>query len=403
MSKKILIFFLSFCLLSFASSAYAVTNKQIKQTRKPKQIIKVVRFAKVTGIELNYNTLSVKLSYMPVIKHYYKGRIFNIVVADAKGIRSGKTNLEVLNSNAVKKAYYIFNKNHTLIITVVLKKRFKKSRIEIIKARHVLIVKFPTLKNHPLLSYPKPESSVNNSGYNATASKTINISLKNITMLVSPAPIKKIIYSKNQGIQIIKDGDKAFIKILPLEEQKPSGRIKYIYDSSPRDIYILSSVGTYSLNLLPRRIPSLIVTLKKPQIAAISGNKANFLHPSVFKQPASSSGISESSSNYNSSAFALRIVNLIKDTYFLKIPNGYSSFLLKKVYRFAQVTITGQTALVGKRFIILIYKIRANMPVNLHEKEFLWMSQRPVAISIVNPVLGRGESTRLFIVEGING
>jgi hypothetical protein len=222
-------------------------------------------------------------------------------------------------------------------------------------------------------------------------------------MLVSPAPIKKIIYSKNQGIQIIKDGDKAFIKILPLEEQKPSGRIKYIYDSSPRDIYILSSVGTYSLNLLPRRIPSLIVMLKKPQIPATSGNEANFLHPSVFKQPASPSGISESSSNYNSSAFVSHIINLIKDTYFLKIPNGYSSFLLKKVYRFAQVTITGQTALVGKRFIILIYKIRANMPVNLHEKEFLWMSQRPVAISIVNPVLGRGESTRLFIVEGING
>ena len=188
---------------------------------------------------------------------------------------------------------------------------------------------------------------------------------------------------------------------MPIEEQKPSGRIKFIYNNSARDIYIVTPAGTYSLNLIPRRIPSLTIMLKNPQIPN-SDMMPEGKQP-VFKQPVLNRGINTNVSYYRSSVYTNKLANLIKDAYFFRIPNGYSSFSLKKTYRFKQIAIKGLNAYVGENFIILIYEIKANMPVDLTEKEFLWMSPRPLAISIASPVLKQGENTRLFIVEANNG
>ncbi|MHB1702846.1 MAG: TraK domain-containing protein [bacterium] len=406
MWKKILILSVSLCLI--ASSAYAgiLTNKeQIKQTPKQnkEQIkqIKYVRYAKLFGVELNYNTLSATLSFIPAgYKYDIKGRLFSLTVPNVLSIMKKPVGLPVLNSNAVRKAYYSYNK-HTLTVSAVLRKRFRKNRIKVMSEGHIIVIKFPALKNRPVLSFPASPRKVNKHSYSVKNSKTVYVSLKNITMVTTPYPIAKIIYSKDQNIEISKSLNTAFVKILPLEEQKPSGRIKFLYSSMPRDIYIITPAGTYSLNLIPRHIPSLTVMLKNPQIpnnaSGVSGKRRE------FKQPVLNSGISANVSYYRSSVYTNKLANLIKDAYFFKIPSGFSSFALKKTYRFKQITIKGLNAWVSAHLIVLDYLIKANTSINLSEKEFLWMSPNPLAISIVSPVLKQGENTRLFIVEGSNG
>jgi len=406
MWKKILILSISFCLL-LSASAFAVTPKQItnnkfKQTPKQnKEQIKYVKYALLHSVNMNYNALSVTLSYIPLYKINIKGHVFTLIVRNVSSNIKKPVFLLNVNSNAVDKAYYSYNK-HTLIVTAVLRRAFRKNQITVVSEGHIIVVKFPTLKSRPVLSFPSaPKKTVSNSNYSVKSSKTVYVSLKNITMITTPFPITKIIYSKDQNIEISKSSNTAFVKILPLEEQKPNGRIRYLYNSHPRDIYIITPAGTYSLNLIPRHIPSVTVMLKNPQIP--DGSLGVVAKKPVFTQPVLNTGINANVSYYRSSVYVNRLSNLIKDAYFFKIPSGFSSFALKKIYRFKQITIKGLNAWVGNGFIILIYRIYANVPVNLTEKEFLWMSPNPLAISIANPVLGQKEDTRLFIVEGANG
>ena len=408
MWKKILTLSISFCLL-FSASAFAATPKQTtnnkfkqtpKQNKEQIKQIKYVKYARLHSVNMNYNALSVTMSYIPAYKTSIKGHIFTLTVHNVSSNIKKPVFLLNVNSNAVDKAYYSYNK-HTLIVTAVLRRAFRKNQITVVSQGHIIVVKFPTLKSRPVLSFPSAPKTVSNNNYSVKSSKTVYISLKNITMITTPYPITKIIYSKDQNIEISKSSNTAFVKILPLEEQKPNGRIRYLYNSAPRDIYIITSAGTYSLNLIPRHIPSVTVMLKNPQIpngsSAVAGK-----HP-VFTQPVLNTGISANVSYYKSSVYVNKLSNLIKDAYFFKIPSGFSSFALKKTYSFKQITIKGLNAWVGNGFIILIYRIYANVPVNLTEKEFLWMSPNPLAISIANPVLRQKENTRLFIVEGANG
>jgi len=407
MLKKVLILSVSFCLLlsasAFAAIPKAATPKQAinNQNSKQKQI-KYVKYARLHSVNMNYNALSVTLSYIPTYKTSIRGHIFTITVHNVSSNIKKPVRLLNVNSNAVDKAYYSYNK-HTLIVTAVLRRAFRKNQITAVSEGHIIVVKFPTLKSRPVLSFPSAPKTVSNSNYSVKSSKTVYISLKNITMITTPFPIDKIIYSKDQNIEITKSLNTAFVKILPLEEQKPNGRISYLYNSHPRDIYIVTHAGTYSLNLIPRRIPSVTVMLKNPQIPnGLSGVGVAGKQP-VFTQPVLNTGINTNVSYYKSSVYVNKLSNLIKDAYFFKIPSGFSSFALKKTYHFNQITIKGLNAWVGNGFIILIYRIYANVPVNLTEKEFLWMSPNPLAISIANPVLRQKENTRLFIVEGANG
>jgi hypothetical protein len=395
-----------------ASSAYAGSstgkeqNKQTpKQNKEQIKQIKYVRYAKLFSVELNYNTISAALSFIPAGYEYnLTGRLFTLTVPNVLSIMKKPVDLPVLNSNAVRKAYYSYNK-HILTVSAVLRKRFRKNQIKVMSEGRIVVIRFPALKDRPVLSFPlvpRPANTqVNKNSYSVKKSRSVYVSLKNITMITAPYPIAKIIYSKDQNIEISKSLNTAFVKILPLEEQKPSGRIKFLYNSMPRDIYIITPAGTYSLNLIPRHIPSLTVMLKNPQIpnngSGVSGKQPE------FKQPFLDSGISANVSYYRSSIYTNKLANLIKDAYFFKIPSGFSSFALKKTYRFKQITIKGLNALASANLIVFDYLIKANTPVNLSEKEFLWMSPNPLAVSIASPVLKQGENTRLFIVEGANG
>jgi len=407
MLKKVLILSVSFCLL-LSASAFAEAPKQITNTAKQtlqqnKKQIKYVKYALLHSVEMNYNALSVTLSYIPTYKTSIRGHIFTLIINNVSSNIKKPVRLLNVNSNAVDKAYYSYN-NHTLVITAVLRKAFRKNQVTAVSEGHIIVVKFPALKFRPVLSYPSAPKTVSNSNYSVKSSKTVYISLKNITMITTPFPIAKIIYSKDQNIEITKSLNTAFVKILPLEEQKPNGRIDYLYNSHPRDIYIVTHAGTYSLNLIPRHIPSVTVMLKNPQIPnnGLSGVGVAGKQP-VFTQPVLNPGINTNVSYYRSSVYVNKLSNLIKDAYFFKVPSGFSSFVIKKTYRFKQITIKGLNAYAGNGFIILIYRIYANVPVNLTEKEFLWMSPSPLAISIANPVLRQKENTRLFIVEGTNG
>ena len=410
MLKKILILSISLCLLTgtaYAGSLPKQNKQQIKQTQKyetknklTNKSVRYIRYAKLFSVELNYNTLSATLSYMPAYKFSVFGRLAKVVIRNVKTNLKSPVVLPVVNSNSIVRADYRSVK-HNLVITLLMRRRFNKNKIKAISEGHILVIKFPMLKNRPILSFPHPKQT-NEQSYSVKNSKTVYVSLKNISMITTPYPITKIIYSKDQNIEIMKSGDTAFVKILPLEEQKPSGRIKFLYNNSARDIYIVTPAGTYSLNLIPRRIPSLTVMLKNPQIPN-NGMLAGGGKMPVFKQPALNPGINTNVSYYRSSVYTNKLVSLMKDAYFFKIPTGYSSFAIKKTYRFKQITIKGLNAYAGKNFIILIYKIKAQIPVNLTEKEFLWMSPQPLAISIASPVLKQGENTRLFIVEANNG
>jgi hypothetical protein len=85
MLKKILILSVSLCLLTgtaYAGSLPKQNKEQIKQTQKyetknklTNKSVHYIRYAKLFSVELNYNTLSATLSYMPAYKFIVSGRL----------------------------------------------------------------------------------------------------------------------------------------------------------------------------------------------------------------------------------------------------------------------------------------------------------------------------------------
>jgi len=229
---------------------------------------------------------------------------------------------------------------------------------------------------------------------------TIHTSLKNISAIVSPYPIKKVLYSKEDGIQVQVIGKTVFIKPLPTRALMPDGTYRLSYPNGEKDIYIITDKKTYSLNLIPKDTPSVTYYLAPKQEPVIlpPAKQSNTLKTErqFFKTaPKDAPDITLDTDSYSS-----YLLSLIKSVFFHKVPEGYQLQPYKRVFDYVQISVKGKYLVTNSQYTVYVYDITAKQDVYLDDRQFVSLVDNPLAVDIIKPDLKRGEKTELYIVVG---
>lgn len=245
-----------------------------------------------------------------------------------------------------------------------------------------------------------------NNSSKVVPAKTIAISLKQITLIKSPYIVKKVIYSKLSHIQVIHKLNNIFVSVLPLKKTEPNGLIRYIYSKSPKDIYIETPQKIYMLNLVPTDIPAQTIYLSPNSglLNSIRGNNLRNYPPEKNKANSPITIIKKRTVVYTpQSSFVNINLKLIEDGFKQKIPAGFSIVAVKhKEYKYNQADITLESVMANRHYAVYTFLVKANKDIRLAESQFLFLVQKPMAVSIVNPVLKKYETTRVIIVGANN-
>lgn len=196
--------------------------------------------------------------------------------------------------------------------------------------------------------------------------------------------IGKIVYSKDKQISIQKDGENAFVKLLPVVTRANNVVVDTVVQEFIRDVYIECNEKIYSLQLIPKDISAQTILLldnnapKKDNVAAKRFEKAN--------------------------SFEKMVIDIIKLAYKGQGPDGYTSTLLEqKTTDFNELTLTPTKKYEGNDFLVFEYKIKALVDIELDEKMFInFIVSNPLALSLTNLNLARGEEARLIVVSNSN-
>lgn len=242
-------------------------------------------------------------------------------------------------------------------------------------------------------------------GSKVVPAKTIAISLKQITLIKSPYIVKKVIYSKLSHIQVIHKRNNIFVSVLPLKKTEPNGLIRYIYSKSPKDIYIETPQKIYTLNLVPTDIPAQTVYLSANSGVLNStpgNNPKNYPQRNKVNPPITI--IKKRTVVYTpQSSFVNTNLKLIEDGFKQKIPAGFNIVAVKhKEYKYNQADITLESVMANRHYAVYTFLVKAKHKIRLAESQFLFLVQKPMAVSIVNPVLKKYETTRVIIVGANN-
>lgn len=247
------------------------------------------------------------------------------------------------------------------------------------------------------------DMSVN--GSKVVPAKTIAISLKQITLIKSPYIVKKVIYSKLSHIQVIHKRNNIFVSVLPLKKTKPNGLIRYIYSKSPKDIYVETPQKIYMLNLVPTDIPAQTIYLSSNSGLLNSiprNNPKNYTPRNKINSPITI--IKKRTVVYTpQSSFVNINLKLIEDGFKQKIPVGFNIVSVKhKEYKYSQADIILGSVMTNGHYAVYTFLVKAKRNIRLAESQFLFLVQKPMAVSIVNPVLKKYETTRVIIVGANN-
>ena len=261
---------------------------------------------------------------------------------------------------------------------------------------------YSKLKNS-VKSTAQKDAPVN--GSKVVPAKTIAISLKQITLIKSPYIVKQVIYSKLSHIQVIHKSNNIFVSVLPLKKTEPNGLIRYIYSKSPKDIYIETPQKIYMLNLVPTDIPAQTVYLSANSgllNSIVGNNPRNYPQKNKVNPPITI--IKKRTVVYTpQSSFVNINLKLIEDGFKQKIPAGFNLIAVKhKEYKYNQADITLESVTANRHYAVYTFLVKAKRNIRLAESQFLFLVQKPMAVSIVNPVLKKYETTRVIIVGADN-
>jgi conjugal transfer pilus assembly protein TraK len=208
----------------------------------------------------------------------------------------------------------------------------------------------------------------------------VEISLKDITRIVCPGDITKVVYSKEKGAEVKYEGKEAFFKNLPSESVDPAnGRSRLLYDNRPKELYIVCADRTFSLLMVPQDIPTVSVYLKTTH---------------VEKEPAKEF---ERATDYET-----LILKLVKNAYKQEVPAGYEVEEVNiQVKDMNELEVSHKNTLKGDMFRVDEYLVYAKKPVRIDELQMLELLElkNPLAVSLIDNILKEKQQTRLFIVR----
>ena len=201
----------------------------------------------------------------------------------------------------------------------------------------------------------------------------VKVSLTDVNRIVCPVEIKSVVYSKEKELQVETSGRNAFVKFLVRENPDGSKEISDI----PRELYVECGDKVFQLILLPERVPAVQVVLKLPYAEKERAREYEKANP-----------------------YDELMLSLIRHVYLEEPPEGYEVKLVNKPYReFVELSMILYRVYEGDLYRVEEYILSAKEDVELWEGQFLPYLNKPLAISIVDPILKAGQSTRLIAVE----
>lgn len=208
----------------------------------------------------------------------------------------------------------------------------------------------------------------------------VNISKTDVNRVICEnGDIGKVIYSKDKEISIQKDGENAFIKLLPVTTKANGIIVNTVINDFIRDVYIECNKKMYSLNLSPTDTTAQTILLKN------DGTSKNNEVAQSFER---------------SNSFEKTIIDIVKKVYKDIEPDGY---IVKKIDQkpisFTELSLIPIKTYTGNDFIVYEYKIIAKEDIEIDEKMFInFIANNPLALSLTELNLKKNQEARLFAI-----
>lgn len=217
----------------------------------------------------------------------------------------------------------------------------------------------------------------------AEAPSVVELSNIDVNRITCEEDITDVVFSEEKSLQVKVHGKNAFVKF-QLLEKTVAGKKEVIRRTAPVELYVICSGSVYTIIGVPKDIPAKTIQLGSSLKKKIEKNLGLF----------------------GAMATEKRVAKLIQWAYTEKIPE---SFTVKEFNtdlsepRFDRVSLTLRRSVIaeGTGFVLNEYYVtsRASEEIELHERDFIPLSNRLLAISIEKLKLAPGERTRLFLVE----
>ena len=210
---------------------------------------------------------------------------------------------------------------------------------------------------------------------NLTEGKTayVNVSDRELNVIIFPTNVK--VLTKSAVLEVQNDDKRVFVSFRPDAE---TGAIT----ESPEQLYFLTENRTYSLALVPKKIPAETIIAKIDE------------------------GLNEKALKWEKeNPFVATVKELMKSMYKSIPPNGYevayqedneSETQINGISKILNIKYVGAT-LTGE-----VYKVPNTSIGNIRLKEQLFFEKGVVAVSIDSHELGSAEKTEVYVVRRLD-
>jgi len=250
--------------------------------------------------------------------------------------------------------------------------------------------------------------------------KVITISKRDINRIYCPDGIRFYQTSSEKFLAVSFDENdpkkrNMFIKIKPKLVRSEDGSEEYIvYDSHPKDLYLKCGDTVYTFVLKPLDIPARTIYIKKQ-------NKKKSLSKKIKPQPKKAlkdASIRKIKKNpvknmdlkkaiefdKRATSYEDSLVNIVK--VLLKkgeVPGYKEEKINKQIDSFKQGNLYLLKIFEGPVYRVYLYSFLSKVDIDkpLYEREFAYLSKKPLAISIEDLVLRKGDSTRIILIESV--
>ncbi|MFN3263489.1 MAG: type-F conjugative transfer system secretin TraK [Aquificaceae bacterium] len=201
----------------------------------------------------------------------------------------------------------------------------------------------------------------------------VKVSLTDINRVVCPVDVGSVVFSREKEIEVKTSGRNVYVKFLP--RVMPDGKTEI--SDIQRELYVECGDKVFQLVLVPERIPAKVIVLKLPHVDKEKARQAERANP-----------------------YEETLLSLIRQVYMEEVPEGYEVKFINKPYKkFTELDMVLYREYEGAKFRVREFILTANMDIELWEGQFVPYLDKPLAIAIVRPILKKGESTRLIVVE----
>jgi conjugal transfer pilus assembly protein TraK len=214
----------------------------------------------------------------------------------------------------------------------------------------------------------------------------VRLSNSDINRVICPVDIKDAIYSEEKGLTVNLAGKNAFVKFSVVRKDG-----KDMYSMTPSELYFVCDGAVYTMIASPARIPAQTVQLVPGKTGTAKKNMQL----------------------YGELPFEKKIIAMVKRVYTNDAPDSFTKTVVNRkmdIFKDLDVVLRSTYAIEGeglrvKEFEVRIAPASALESISFKENDFLRtdVSLHPVAVSAESMTLKKGETSRVFVVERVDG